>query len=483
MAGDLFLAMGNNCISIAITIVDNNGNSIAINYSSMNMYNRTLLTCILALMVVTVSCDNNSSGTEEGNENPAVVEGRVDNLSSSAATGDTAQAKIKQVEGAIVQAMRVNAQGNLQPLGEDTTQTNAEGSYTLEITAPDLADVSDRVIITAEQDGQMAKTFVTAMVEPGGTSRAQPIGYESSAEASVFQELLAQGETNQVTNADIEAVVTGPVAVDMETDTALVSDVTAAVVAYEQAKREYYNSQDTDVSQGQWEDINEIEVDAQIELENRLSTSTEAGVSGASDAFLEAYAQAEIEGGVNATAAAKSSEVASSVLVNQLTALSDTAQMDVQKRMAYIKTFPLAAAVIEQLEGLEVSEAGVDNVEQAAITARTEIRALEGEVTEEDIQSIFANFREVVVTVLGNEEGLNAELFVAVNSGINEAGGPKASLESALEGNADVVSVMDAYNRFYNSVESSVEDTFSDADQAGLAAYYTQLLILLNAPA
>lgn len=439
------------------------------------------LVYLLALTFMGISCDNSSSGSEE-NGNPAVVEGRVDNISSTSDNSDTTQAKFKQVEGAVVKAARVNAEGGLETIGEDSAQTNAEGEFTLEINAQAIDDASERIVITAENEGERAKSYVTSPVERGGTARIQPINYESTSEATVYQQLIVQGNDDVVTNADIEAVVNNAVALEIERDSSLSSEVASALVAKEQAKDEFYESQGIDMSQDQADEIDEIKVDAQIELENRLSTTNEQGVDDAVNAFLETYANAYTEAGMDPTAAAKSSEVASRVLVNQLSALSDTAQTAVRTDAAYIKSYSLAEGVREQLSDLDVSQSSLDNIEEASETLRSDLRALEGDAAEEDVRELFGNFQDVVISAIEDENNLNGELLVAVNASINDSGGAKSTLESALEGNADVLSVMDAYSRYYSDIESNVQATFDDAVEAGVAAYYTQLLILINAP-
>ncbi len=74
---------------------------------------------------------------------------------------------------------------------------------------------------------------------------------------------------------------------------------------------------------------------------------------------------------------------------------------------------------------------------------------------------------------------VNGELFASANTTINESGGAKATLESSLDVSLNLSILADAYSQFYTAVQSTVEETFTNASDAEVEAY-TQLLILIN---
>lgn len=432
----------------------------------------------LSIVALGMACDN-SSGSEDGE--PAMIEGRVENTSSSSSdTTDSAQTRFKTVEGAAVTVTRIQADGSLETISDSATVTDAEGEFTLAVSANAVSNGSNQFIVMAENEGETAKTFVTSEVESGVTVLVQPITYESSAEADVYQQLIAADNTEPVEKADIETFVNAKVAVDLENDSTLASEVAAGLSARAATIAEFYNALEVDVSEEQRDEIQQIKLDAQTKLENRLhALSGEQGAVGIFEDFIETVAQAEIEAGINATAAAKASEGSSHILLNQTSELSAEAQAEVRQQAALMLTFPLSEGVQKQLEFAGASRSAVNSAGDAAATLRINIRAINSP-SEEEISAAFKGYNQEIVSIIQNEFNINGELFAAANAEINKSGGAKLTLESTLDGTVAVPSVIDAYMEFYANAESIINSTFESATEAELRRYFTQLLILIN---
>lgn len=160
------------------------------------------LLLVLCLGLIGVSCDNNPAGSGEA---PATAEGRVgdsgsQNKSKVASQGETTLAA---VEGATVTAARITSEGSLESISDAQAETNAEGEFTLEINAEAITDAGKNIIIMAEKNGQQWKTYVSGELRSGMQTTLQPLTVESSGEAAVYSELVAEGQADIVSKADI----------------------------------------------------------------------------------------------------------------------------------------------------------------------------------------------------------------------------------------------------------------------------------------
>lgn len=432
------------------------------------------LMLVLALSLIGVACGDSSTGSGPSNgTESASVEGRVDNTSSGS------QKTLAKVEGATVTAARVTSSGELEPLGNAETETSAEGEFTLEIDGDVVAESANRVVVIAEKNGQQAKAYVTAKVESGSTVEVQPITFESSSETSVYQEVIANGDAEVVSKADIEVMVNAEVAQDIESNSDHAADVAAALAAQAEAKARFYSEQGVEITEEQRENAEETKAQAQLQLESELNATTSTEEEQAAfDSFVRTVAKAETEANVNATAVAKASESSSRVLVKESANLSAEAQTALRKRAAYMATFALESSVEAQMKATGATESSVNSAVDAAATLRADIKAMSN-ATQEDIDAAFESFNSEIVAIMESDANVEGDLFASVNTAINENDGAKASFESSLEAAADLSVMMDAYTTFYSAIESSVDSTFTSASDAEVEAY-TQLLILIN---
>lgn len=197
---------------------------------------------ILSICLAGVSCDiSNSSNTGY-----ATFKGKVINSSLPQTTGQEqrtsglraipGKSSRSPVKGAEVAAAIVKANGNITRFSNNQVKTNAKGEYTLKVDLSAVADSSNRIIIVAKSGGQTTKAFVISNAKNGETIVVQPITFESSAETAVYQQVIANGDADEVTKADIEVAVGANVAADIESNSHEAVELAQALEASSEAK-------------------------------------------------------------------------------------------------------------------------------------------------------------------------------------------------------------------------------------------------------
>ncbi len=427
------------------------------------------LILMISIGLVAVSCSDTGTGIEESGT--VTFTGTVEN------TGSQNAQTVNDVEGAVVTAARVTADGNLQTIGNAQAETNAEGEYTLqvELDAFNNADASTHIVIVAEKNGQQAKSFVAADIESGTTVTVQPITFESSAEASVFQQVVANGDADIITKAYIEVIVDSDVAADIESSAQNAAEVAAALAAAAEAKTQFYAEKGIEISEEQQEQIVDIKQQAMVRLASELDGGAEK--EAAFQNFLQAVANAELEAGVEAWAAAESNDFAARVLVQESAELSAEAQSSIRKHSYYITAVTLNTAVRAQAEALGASESTINAISDAGATLQTNIISATN-ATEVKVNAFFTEFNEAVVTAIRSDASLNGSAFANIDTAI-ATGGLKSTLEATLSGTINIGSMVDAYSQFSSGVQTLVSTTFTEASETEVEAY-TRLLVLLN---
>lgn len=446
----------------------------------MKVYPIRTLIIILTLGLVGVSCNDTSTGTGGPDGERVTFQGRVENNSSnSSASNNSTDESVSAIEGAVVTAARVKADGSLETIGSNQVQTNAQGQYSLTVDISSATDVANRTVIVAEKSGETAKTFVGAEVVDGSTITVQPITFESSAEADVFQNVVANGNTDIVAKADIEAKIEDDVAADIESNAQNAATIASALASSAEAKAQFYAEKGIEISEDQRQQIAQIKQNAQVQLANDLSAATNTEEKQAAlDTFLETVANAEMEAGVEAWAVAQSYDFAARMLVKQSAELSSDAQAELRKQAYYYAAVAIDAAVQAQLTALEASQATIDAVADAGATLQSEVQSTTNG-SKEAIDEFFVQFNEDVQAAVNNDTSLNGSAFVSANTAISGSADLKSTLESTLSASSSISTMLSAYADFSSGVQSIVDSNFTDAGDAEAQAY-TRILVLIN---
>lgn len=433
--------------------------------------------CILVLVTAGHACMDSPTESDSG---PAVIEGRVERIGA-----DTSQTtEIQNVEGAVVTAAEVADDGRLKTIGEAEAETDAQGEFTLEIPGADMEQVksvSRIIIIARSDDGSTGKAFVTSNVLSGSAVQAKPVTRESDAEAGILEEVVARGAEGRVANADIEAAVDSTVAAGMEQNTEAASYIAAVLDNQAELKTWIYEREGVEVDENQQEVIDEILINAQVELENRLYDLDNAHEEQerAFDDFLETVAQAAPQAGIEPAAAAKASYLASLLIINDSPELPDESVAEMYRNYSYQTASVLDIAVRNQLEGLGAQSATVNLAEDAGNNLQAVIR--DGPATTvEEIRSLFSEYRNEVVTAVENDAVADSTAFSTVNDNIGGEGGAKAAFDAAVEGISDPAVIKEAYLDFNVEVQAAINAGFDNDGESENIEAYTELLLLLN---
>ena len=413
------------------------------------------LILFFTMAMLAVACDDSSTGGME-NSDAATFTGRVESTSSQQTEANKSADQISAVEGAVVTAAQVTAEGELQTIGDAEAQTDAEGEYSLQVDVSSIADPANQIVIIATNNEETAQAIVSAEVQNGNTIAVQPINLETSAEVAVYQNVAANGNTNIVSTADISVAVESEVAADIKSNTQNAADVAAALASSAQAKATYYTEKGIEVSEDQRNQIAQIKHDAQVQLEAELNAAAAGEKQAAVDAFLQRVAKAEVEAGVATWAAAESNDLAARVLVKQSADLSTDAQSEIRKQAYFLTAVTIDAAVRAEAEAAGASEETLNALADAGATLQADIRTATN-ASKDQIDSFYVTFNESVQNAINSDSSLNGSAFVSANTAISGSSGLKNTLSATLNATADVNTMLSAYSAFSSGIRGVVE--------------------------
>ncbi|HEX6982265.1 MAG TPA: hypothetical protein VF181_05850 [Balneolaceae bacterium] len=434
------------------------------------------LVFILALTVVGFACSDSSTGSNAAE--PATVNGRVEN-NEGAQKGSSSAYKAPAVEGAVITAAQVTADGSLNIIEGAETQANAEGEFSLKISAEAVSNASQKIIIMAEKEGQQWKGYVYGELESGSSINLRPVNAETSGEASVYQQVVANGNTDLVSKADIAAYVTTQAAAEVKGNTNAAAEFAAALAAEAEAQSEFFASQSIEITEQQWAEIENAKAEAFAELNARLyASASESAHAEAFDAFINTMANAYVNAGVSANAYAKAKEMSTHLIIRNTTQLSSSARAQVRANAATIIAIAIDNAVQARMEAANAAETSV----QAAVEAGTKLRAglkAKTAASKSEVDAMFEAYNATIVDILQQEFSANAQVIASINSEINSTGGIKAALEAAIAASISTEVIAEAYSTFYTNVQAIVNDQFRTATETE-AQLVTDVMILIN---
>lgn len=420
------------------------------------------------------ACNDSTTSPDSGQ---ATVNGRVESNESSKAKGSDYQASA--VEGATVTAARITADGSLESIDSAEVETNAEGEFAIEVDAEAAASASDKIIVVAEKESQQWKSVVYGKLKNGSSLDLKPLSGESTGEASVYQQVVASGEADLVTKADVEAYIGTEAAAKIQSNEEAAVDLANALADEAQARAESFADQSIEITEEQITEIKKIKAEALANLHASLYvSSSQSAKAEAYNTFIEAIASAYIAAEVDANAYAKAKETASNLIIKKAAELSDTAQSEIRANAAVLVAIAVDKAVQARMEAAEIAESSVETAGEAGVELRTELRA-KATAEADEIQNLFTTYNEKVINILEQEFSASAETIVSINSQINGVGGAKATLESSIEASADTDAIVQAYSTFYAAVDTLVENLLSVTSDTE-AEVVADVMILAN---
>lgn len=418
---------------------------------------------ILITALVAMGCSTNSS-----NNGSATIEGSVQPESSKQ------KVTASSVEGAVVTAARVTSEGSFETMEGTETETNASGNFMLEVDV----EAAENIVIVAKKEGNEWRGFLSSEVENGSSVTLKPINTESTAESSVFAEVVASGNADIVQKSDIEAVVTNNVASEVESGLTSSAQIAAALKNSAEARVEFYSEMMEDNSEEVLEETYELLAEAQFQLESELAASSSAEArSEAYDVFIESTVNAYVNAGLDASATAKALEMWSRVTVNSMTAVSSEIKNDVRAQASLLAATAVDLAVQAEAEATEMSESSKQAIIDAGVELRSDIEASAGVASE--VEAAFEAYHDEVRNTMESDTAFEATVILNIDNEINSDNGAKSNFSSSISGILKASAVFDVYESFFTSIQGTVESNLSGSSESEIEAV-SQIMILIN---
>ena len=406
--------------------------------------------------------------TSSSNNGSATIEGSVQPESSKQKVATSS------VEGAVVTAARVTSDGSLETMEGTETETNASGSFMLEVDV----EAAENIVIVAKKEGNEWRGFLSGEVENGSSVSLKPINTESTAESSVFAEVVASGNADIVQKSDIEAVVTNNVASEVESGLTSSAQIAAALKNSAEARVEFYSEMMQDNSEEALEETYELLAEAQFQLESELAASSSAEArSEAYDVFIESTVNAYVNAGLDASATAKALEMWSRVTVNSMTAVSSEIKNDARAQASLIAATAVDLAVQAEAEATEMSESSKQAIIDAGVELRSDIEASAGVASE--VEAAFEAYHDKVRNTMESDTAFEATVILNIDNEINSDNGAKSNFSSSISGILKASAVFDVYESFFTSIQGTVESNLSGSSESEIEAV-SQIMILIN---
>ncbi len=417
---------------------------------------------VLGVAVLGLNCsdDNNTSGTSSDN---ATISGQVENSKSKAKTS----------QATVVSAAYVTANGSVETISNTETNVDASGNFELQVDA----EAYQNIVVEAKSDAETTMGFVAGSVENGSEYTIKPIDAESKSETMVFAELVANNGSDNVSKAEIEAVVSSESSAEFNSSDA--TKIAASLKKGAEVRAAYFHSKFNSEADAKTEAMMSAMATAQSNLEAKLQSSSSAS------AEANAYAEFEqdlfnsyLEADSDASVAAKSAEMWSRAVINGTASASNNARAIASTQSSIVLANLIDMAVKAEMEAAGASETTVETASQAAVQLRSDIKASAG--TESEIRAAFETYRNEVRTAIENDSNFEAAIIVEIDTEINATTGAKTVFESSIATTASADLMVDVYETFFSSIESSVSSSLEGSSQSKIEAV-TELMILINA--
>lgn len=391
-------------------------------------------------------------------------------------SGDTFGGSGTVSQASTVKLSRINANGSLELV--TTANVNADGSYQLSAPAGE-----DKLVCQAfSSSGQVvASAIIETTGEAGQTVTATPMDTESSVEAEVMVEMIAQGTSVAEANAiDLRARINSRVAAAVRSTASSGGDAHAKIKVLAEATIAAQRTQIRAYAQAGVTVTQQMLFDAELQAAQHLNASLESG-SQASKAYADFLAEldAAIKArGASATQQAQAERSASASFRATLKARLQTSGtvdpvMDAGLRAAAsLEAHSSAVAMEAILRAGGASQAVIDSAVSAGATLQQQLSAA---ATASATAQAFANFRtsvegsgDVSGSVLGSYLEVNVVTKTSAQAAVTAAVTAAATLDAtlsttfgvaleaagAVDFNTMANSVVDAYATFDNTVRA-----------------------------
>jgi hypothetical protein len=446
--------------------------------------NRITLTFVVTLlMIYGAGCD---SSVDSGNGGDAVtLSGRVAEHEdpsgrSGEHSGGSSVADMNGVEGAVVTAVAVHADGSVSALDGQAT-TNAAGEFTF---VAEGEGASDHVRVIAEADGGFE---ASAIVNVRGRSSVniRPVTSASHAQARVFLAARAEakGDTHSegATKTDVSVMINSDVAADINSSAQSTANLGVAIANAVKAQSEFSSRTDANVD---FSSVGSLKLEAYSRFATALSASTSSASRASAYANLEDdYVKIFSESGVDLVTQAKLHQTGSALMLQAGKKMSGNVETGIRKQADLVHAHATALAVEAIMEAEGASQARLDALASARAELVADIRTA---TSVEAVAEAKAEYRASAQAIIEAHYSISSAVTASAESQIETSFTVLVQAISNLSvflGNAAEVTAQ-AFASFYASAETDAKVSFRNAGmseaEAEAAAQLTVLLYALS---
>lgn len=410
------------------------------------------------------SCSDNSTGVNSNNQK-ATINGSIANEASKAKQ----LAEKSNHAGKTVSAARISSNGSIEVIEGTETETDASGHFTVEVDASS----ANHIVVVAERAEGQASAFVATNVENDKSYTVKPLNAESTAETSVFSDVVARGNTDLIHKADIALLVTGEAASQINSNSSYSAEIATALKNNAEVRSDFFSEYS---STSDLESAFQTITEAHVQYNQSLDAN---GVSGNSEyrTFINATLQAYADAGLQTSDIAKLLHLQAEIVQGSMESSSTEIENSIRTSTSIMASIALDNAVRAKAESSSASDATVDAIVDAGSKLRASIESGSGSSSE--ISGAFSTYHEDIRTAFKNDGSVEGAVIVAADTEINAAGGAKFEFENSLSGLLQLSSITSVYTDFSSQVQNSVETQSEllgevDVDVA------TEIVVLMN---
>jgi hypothetical protein len=365
-----------------------------------------------------------------------------------------------------VQVNSVGANGALTLVAE--AEISAQGSYTVDVPAGE-----ERLVIQAVDDSGavVASALLDASGEAGETTPAPPMDSESSLEAEVFVQMVAQGaQAAQTDTVDLRARINAKMAAAAQQGASTREAVQARVKVLAESIRAAQEAEIRAYAKAGVQTSQSALFDAELEASAKLNAALDAGTAaeGAYQEFYVSLAAAAEKLGAKAQEQAQAESSAS--VAFRATAKARLSGQDVQPLLdASLRSAASAEARASgaALTAILKAAAATDEATQQASTAAAALRSsVSASTTASAAAQAFTSFSasvstatDVKATVLGSYVGANLATQTALSAAVQATVAASATLDAAL--NAAVTAAVTGTQTDVTKLAAGIADAYA----------------------
>lgn len=425
-----------------------------------------LLLILIGLNLVLSGCQKNSIPLE--NDQPATVEGRVDDQSGAPKNTGSAAG------GYTVTVAQVQGDGSLTTVSHAPVETDFMGYYKIEVRVSGMRNL----IVVAVKGSETLKAIISAEVKRGLVVKAPPLNARTTVEADVYAQLVGMGKANLVTVADLRSAIDGIVAEQVQGNAMAIAALATVIAVEAEARLEAYLRSEIAVTQQQLDGIRRAQIQAVAALDYALyaSVGNPEGARVAFQSFAEAVVRAHVDNGIDIEHYARCRLAALQALIRWSSGFPQEIHFQLQKRAALIGVQLIDRVNQAKFQVLGATSAQMATVVSAGVTLKASIDAA---TTAQQIVSAFETYHDSIVQVLTSTLSASASAIVGVDAQINGTDGFKAQLQAEVQAATSTQQVVEAYRAYYQNVKTAVLNAMPGTTEVQVQAV-TVILVLIN---